>query len=209
LSDQPRIAEPFQGESEEYTDYERCARRRTLFRVLASNLVRELRSAGHRGTELLGFVSQLMEAVTDEGFGDPTGHPGTSSVAVTPPPLQLSADTPGRSSMSDSLVTLRPPTPEDAPAFERWQADPLTEEGLEAIQKLQGKLLSPLRRLPDPGEIVAAVGGIALVFLLVPRRVRHRLLHPLEGLSEKALHPDLESGFEGGPQGVRPGNLRR
>ena len=52
----------------DYQDYAAAETRRSLFRVLARSIIRELKTAGHDGSDLIGFVSEVMKAVTDAGF---------------------------------------------------------------------------------------------------------------------------------------------
>lgn len=125
MSEQGEVMDLLQSESD-YRDYEKSERRRSLFRVLASNLVRELRSAGHHGSDLVGFVSQLMQAVTDEGFTE------AGSEARAPHPVAdlahaLGSDEHGRPCLTGSRVILRMPRESDRSAFEEWQSDPLVQ----------------------------------------------------------------------------------
>lgn len=130
MSEELRIEEPFRSESEEYRGYERSERRRMLFRVLAENVVRELRSAGHHGSDLLGFVSQLMEAVTDRGFGDDSVTPPPPVVTRDRPTLIAESDQWQRPSVITSRVILRPLAESDLPAMEQWQTDPTIQASL-------------------------------------------------------------------------------
>lgn len=120
---QPRVVELLQREGDDYDEYERVERRRTLFRVLANNLVRELQNSGYHGRDLIGFINHLMQAVTDKGFGDPPEPAGP--VASDLPPLEASTDEWGRPSITGSRVLLRPPAEADRDALEQWRTDPL------------------------------------------------------------------------------------
>ena len=47
------------------TGYVGAQHRRSLYRLLARNIVRQLLDSGHQGHELLPFVSEVMQAITD------------------------------------------------------------------------------------------------------------------------------------------------
>jgi len=131
MSADPGTAAPSGSGPDEYADYAASERRRALFRVLAANLVRELRTSGYHGSDLLGFVAELMEAITETGLealppeGSPVG-PGT----LDAPDADLEIDEWGRPTIVDSRLVLRPPTEADRPTLECWRADPLVQASL-------------------------------------------------------------------------------
>lgn len=128
MDSQPHVVELLQREDDDYQEYERVQRRRTLFRVLANNLVRELQNSGYHGRDLIGFINHLMQAVTEKGFGEAPGD--SKPVERDMPALELSTDQWGRPSMTGSRVVLRPPAEGDRAALEEWRVDPLVLRSL-------------------------------------------------------------------------------
>ncbi len=117
---------------ETVSDYERAQRRRALYRVLATNVIRELREAGYHGHELLEFASEVMQAITDNGWGDP---PVRDAAAKPVEPafrakLALSLNACGLPTILGKLVNLRPPVPADREHLERWLEEPLVRNSL-------------------------------------------------------------------------------
>lgn len=146
MNEQPGVADWSRNEAEEYGDYASSEQRRTLFRVLAANLVRELRSSGYHGSDLLGFVAQLMEAVTDAGFGAGSATngdaPGSAAGTVG---AEVRFDEWGRPSIDSDRVLLRPPTAPDRAALERWGSDPVVHDSLAPalLERILGGLSDP------------------------------------------------------------------
>ena len=75
--------------------FEQSRQRTTLYRVLAENIVRELREGGHTGHELLGFASAVMQAVTDNAWDDRAAAEATRTEQSVPP-IDAEQDPDGR-----------------------------------------------------------------------------------------------------------------
>lgn len=117
-----------------FDDYRDQQHRTTLYRVLANNLIRELRRSGYHGTSLLGFASEVMEAITANGWD---AHEDRGAAAETPGPLQPPGSDgdvePERfrgPAITGRRVVLRPPLPQDRPVLQSWLNDPLVRDSL-------------------------------------------------------------------------------
>ncbi len=110
-------------------DFEHSRQRTTLYRVLAENIVRELREGGHTGHELLGFASAVMQAITDNAWDD---RPGAEATRTEQPalPMNTELDPDGRPVLSGRRVLLRSPVEADRAALEQWTNDPLVRASL-------------------------------------------------------------------------------
>ncbi|MCH8999491.1 MAG: GNAT family N-acetyltransferase [Proteobacteria bacterium] len=102
---------------------------------MASNIVRELRGAGHGGHDLLGFASEIMQAVTDNGWdgcSETAGGPGASSSSPAGHlgRLEVTTDARRRPTIVGDSTLLRPPAEEDQPDLERWLEEPLVRASL-------------------------------------------------------------------------------
>jgi len=114
------------------TEYERTQKQRSLFRVLAKNLVRELREGGHHGHELLDFASEVLQAITDNGWDHPVdpGRMGPNGATAAPLPFRLITDDTGGHVIAGDRVVLRAAAEADGPALRRWGDDPLIQTSL-------------------------------------------------------------------------------
>ena len=126
------FAELAQVAAEDYRDYESTERRRALFRVLASNLIRELRDSGYHGSDLVGFVSQLMQTVTEKAFEEPSDAGPRSDVGGAGPgsPVPRASRCIEGASIAGSLAVLRRPVPGDRQSIERWLTEPMVQNSL-------------------------------------------------------------------------------
>lgn len=115
-----------------HTDYERAQRGRSLYRVLAGNLVRQLRDAGYQGHELLDFASEVMQAIADNGWDAAVAkeNPATAPDLTTAHPCPLSSDSRGRPTLTGPRTVLRVPGDADRPQLERWNQDPLVRNSV-------------------------------------------------------------------------------
>lgn len=124
---------------QEFEHYRDQQHRTTLYRVLANNLVRELRRSGYHGTHLLGFASEVMEAITANGWDESheihgcNGHgrshgPVHSAREVLP--CEVSGDSPQRPVITGPRVVLRPPAKADRGVMQGWMSDPLVRDSL-------------------------------------------------------------------------------
>jgi RimJ/RimL family protein N-acetyltransferase len=113
-------------------DYVRTQRRRSLYRLLATNIIRQLRDAGYRGHELLGFASEVMEAITENGWEETAAEtrPESRKQTDVSATRRLSQRRPGRPVLSTVRTLLRPPAPADRLFLEPWREDPLIRESL-------------------------------------------------------------------------------
>lgn len=110
----------------DYQDYAAAETRRSLFRVLARSIIRELKTAGHDGSDLIGFVSEVMKAVTDAGFEREERPPQPSGE-----PLEgLMRDSRGRPTFVGERLTLRPAQEADRVQVQAWVEDPVVRESL-------------------------------------------------------------------------------
>jgi len=131
LADRRKPTEP--GPSQHQDEgYVHAQRRRSLYRVLATNIVRELRSAGYHGHELLAFASEVIRAITDHGWQD---QPRPDEQARRrgpdlPAAGHLSVDQTGRPTIVGDRIILRPPTLTDRACLEAWAGDPLVRSSL-------------------------------------------------------------------------------
>ena len=113
--------------------YEQKRQREVLYRNLANSIIVQLRDSGFKGHELLGFASEVMQAITDSAWGEPSDN-GSGRLA---PPAAAGSVTGERGIQSSSdtwlrgeRTFLRPPTESDRAIVERWQQDPLTAKSL-------------------------------------------------------------------------------
>ena len=114
------------------TGYVGAQHRRSLYRVLARNIVRQLLDSGHQGHELLPFVSEVMQAITDNGWDDKSEAPSARdnrSVGVRSS-YEVCADELGRPTITCGDMVLRPPTPGDLAALQSWEEDPRVRASL-------------------------------------------------------------------------------
>ena len=125
VSDAPAVEGS--GTEQQYAEYESAERRRALFRVLACTLVRELRSAGYAGRDLIGFVSTLVDRIKEDDFAGPTRR---SREAVQLPAVPTESDRWGRPIIHDPRVLLRPPELRDRERIAGWGLDPLIRASL-------------------------------------------------------------------------------
>lgn len=113
-------------------EYVRVQHRRSLYRALATNIVRELLAAGHQAHELLPFASEIVQAITDVGW-ERESLPEASADLPAPSfkkPLHVAADAQGRPTLTAGGLALRPPTPDDRKALETWEKDPRVRASL-------------------------------------------------------------------------------
>lgn len=119
------------GATQPTTEYERNQRRKSLYRVLAANIVRELREAGHHGHELLEFASEVIQAITDNGWEAPSsGRASNTSADRIGNTLNIVADPYGRPTITGRKTVLRPPTAADAEHLAAWLKEPLVRTSL-------------------------------------------------------------------------------
>jgi RimJ/RimL family protein N-acetyltransferase len=131
----------------DYQDYAAAETRRSLFRVLARSIVRELKTAGHDGSDLIGFVSEVMKAVTDTGFEREPRSPEPSAE-----PLEgLVRDSRGRPSFVGEGLTLRPVREGDRVLVQSWAEDPVV--GASLAPSLIAGILDSLEGEPAAGRL--------------------------------------------------------
>ena len=100
--------------------------RETLYRVLADNVVRQLRQTGYRQGELVGFASEVARAINDHWDA-----PDEERTRHTPPKtLSTATDSTGRLVIAGERVVLRRPTENERPALERWRNERLVSRSL-------------------------------------------------------------------------------
>ena len=116
--------------SVEHTEYERTERRKALYRVLANNIIRQLRETGYVGHELLEFAGEVMQAIMDNGWDEqpipPLAEPASRMVA----PLKLETGESGRPLIRGERALLRAPIAADREYLASWQTDPLVRNSL-------------------------------------------------------------------------------
>ena len=129
--------------SPEGSEYERRQQRLSLYRVLAHNMIRELRDAGYCGNELIGFAGEVMQAIVDNGWaqeGDddvPSSPHPPSKASVSdkaPGPERadswMTIDSNGMPVLTGQRVHLRPPTGSDETVLRKWSEDPAVRASL-------------------------------------------------------------------------------
>lgn len=117
----------------------------SLYRVLATNIVRQLREGGHRGHDLLEFASEVMQAITDDDAGQPTRNDPVDSVVKSA--LCVTTDGDGQCVLTGAKTVLRLSRKDDGAALKRWRDDPLVRASLIVPQ-----LEETLQRLGESAE---------------------------------------------------------
>ena len=130
-----------------FEDYRDAEQRKALYRVLARNMVRELRAAGHEGRDLLAFVGELMEAISETGFD-------RSSRRGEPPEAHLErtgSDPWGRPTFAGDGLILRPPMAGDGEVIQSWLRESWVQHSL-APGRIK-TVLAGLQGPPDPTRL--------------------------------------------------------